>query len=190
MSARISISKYEELWKAYALRPSVSHIAKFCGVAEATATKYCQHGDPSRGMAPLVDRYKALVRKASKEVDAEMAKNYAEMARSVLPRIGNLEALIDQAFRMLDTNPNLKPPRLVDIVSAFRHLFEMRLQLFELGQASDKEVPLPDLLVAFQKVMDALSEEEQVLLMEGMEVYAKSGRLPDDARELLFRGSG
>lgn len=78
MASALTVEKYEEMWKAYCERQSVSHVAKACSVAYATARRYIRKGDPARSLQPFERRWKLAAHNSDQRAVYDLARAQSE----------------------------------------------------------------------------------------------------------------
>ena len=93
----ITLEKYERLCDAFWEKQTVSYVATTCAVNRATARKYCERGDPARGLPAIRPRWLASLRKAQKAVDRDRTVALKES----IVQLQNLKTSIDLALRPL-----------------------------------------------------------------------------------------
>lgn len=91
---------YEQMVAAWRERPSVSYVARRCGVSRPTARKYLENGDPERDMPAIKGRNAAIVHAAQHTVDEERLAADVEMV--VLVREAKRHALEELRRRQED----------------------------------------------------------------------------------------
>lgn len=96
---RIKIEIYNKMLAAYLEKQSAAYVAKTVGVAERTALRYIEHGDPERNLQPLKKRLKTINDLARQQQDYDLARARSEFQKAARA------AFIKAAQRIQDMEP-------------------------------------------------------------------------------------
>ena len=126
-SKKIHLDKVEEMFQAWQVRQSATHVSKSCSVSRNTATKYIHHGDSSRN----ITSFKQRMSNRRRDQDRRVAVNLAEAENALLEAtVGTLSviryALIGFGEQMknkerLDIDVQRIPAMLKDLGSLIRY---------------------------------------------------------------------
>jgi len=126
-SKKIHLDKVEEMFQAWQVRQSATHVSKSCSVSRNTATKYIHHGDSSRN----ITSFKQRMANRRRDQDKRVAVNLAEAENALLEAtVGALStiryALIGFGEQMknkerLDIDVQKIPAMLKDLGSLIRY---------------------------------------------------------------------
>ena len=126
-SKKIHQDKVEEMFQAWQVRQSATHVSKSCSVSRNTATKYIHHGDSSRN----IPSFKQRMANRRRDKDKRVAVNLAEAENALLEAtVGALStiryALIGFGEQMknkerLDIDVQRIPAMLKDLGSLIRY---------------------------------------------------------------------
>ncbi len=108
MATAITSEQYEEMWRAYCQEQSNAHVSRATGIAENTVRKYIVKGDPRRGFAPLLARW----RDAQAKVAREAVNDLAASQRGTLEAAKHAKDIVLRQLRDLkrDKNGRFKDP--------------------------------------------------------------------------------
>lgn len=128
VATKLSIEKYNEGYAAYLEKPTAEHVASKCGISWKTANRYCEQGDPGRGLIAYKTRAARAKEAADLRADYDLGKARAEFQKAA--RATFLKA----AQRIQSFNPEeLDPNRLPDFLDKLERLIERTL-----GEADNK----------------------------------------------------
>lgn len=105
---KISIEKYNEMFAAYLERQSAPHVARTCQVAERTARRYIDQGDPKRKLMSLKERLAKVNDLARQRADYDLVKARAEFqkaARAAFVKTAQAIQLVDAKDLTADKIP-------------------------------------------------------------------------------------
>lgn len=75
---QVSRQKYEQMFEAFVEKQSVESVRRRVRISWATASKYIEIGDPSRGMESLRERYAKMQKTADRKADYSLARARAD----------------------------------------------------------------------------------------------------------------
>ena len=167
----ISVKKYEQVYQAFLEDQNIKSVAKHCGIDPRTARRYIEHGDPTRGMRPVRERFAEVLRRAQEREDTDTAKALAENLRLVRQYKQILAAKLDEQLSV--DGKTLTPRASRELPAELSGAMErmIRLEMSLLGE--------PDVKVETTSWFDGWTREE-------MYEYGRSGRVP----ERLLSGRG
>lgn len=118
-ATKLSIDKYNEGYAAYLEKPTADHVAAQCGISWHTANKYCEKGDPARGLLPYKARAARAKAAADERADYDLAKARAEFQKAARA------AFLKGAQRIQSFDPSeLDPNRIPDFLAKLEALIE------------------------------------------------------------------
>jgi len=165
----ISIEKYDVMWSAWQEKQSIAHAARAAGIARATARRYIDEGDASRGLEPLRDRLIKVRLDAARKADRDNAMDRAQLIRSA----DRLQAVVDRQIDRLeeDLTAGVKDP-----ARALAELARVRSLLQDVGDNGGTD----GIESVGRHALDGLTDEEVGSKLSAL--LARLGWVPDPGR--------
>jgi hypothetical protein len=170
MAEKLTPARIEEMFAAYCEHPTMEHVRRACKVNENTVRKYILHGDPSRGIEPLIVRLRRFTAAGQRATEDRLlkAKDRAlllidALVSKIIQRVSGVKEGGVWKVEPLDPR-DIEPSDLVPMIDKL-----MRLYAFLHGE--------PDQRVALQADTPEARERRWLALQERLD------SLPPHVRE-------
>jgi hypothetical protein len=143
MAAALSLAKIEEMFAAYAEKPSPGHVSAVSGVSPKTVQKYINDGDPVRGIEPFAQRMKRITRMAARRVEKKISYRKADAQAAAWEHLSLLDDCIVEALLHLRENMSKTKPKLHEIAKAVSISTQLKTQLKQWAE-DDQDAQNPE----------------------------------------------